>query len=172
MKNQRFMMFMALLLLSFAVVFYSCAGGDGGGDGDGDLGNPQLTITSHSDGQEVYGSRTITLSGNLSDSRTITSVWVNLNGTDFSASFTQTSFSVDLTLDNRTNVITARAVNDKNTTGTATITIQYPFVALTTFQNASVVVGQPDFISNSHNQGGAAGANTIDRKSTRLNSSH
>ena len=159
MKNQRFMIFMALLLLSFAVVFYSCAGGDG--DGDDDIGNPQITITSHSDGQNVFGSRTITLSGTLSDSRTITSVWVNLNGTDFSASFMQSSFSASLTLDNRTNVITARAVNDKNTTGTETMTLQYPFVTLNTFQSANVVICQPDFISNSPNQGGAAGDNTI-----------
>jgi hypothetical protein len=35
------------------------------------------------------------------------------------------------------------------------------FVALTTFQSASVVVGQPDFSSGSANQGGAAAANTI-----------
>ena len=161
MKNQRFMMFMALLLLSFAVVFYSCAGGDGDEDGDDGIGNPQITITSHSDGQDVTGNRTITLTGTLSDSRTITSVRVNLNGTDFSASFTQSSFSVSLTLDNRTNTITARAVNDRNTTGTDAITLQYPFVDLTTFQSASVVVGQPDFTSDLENQGGSAGANTI-----------
>jgi hypothetical protein len=152
---------MALLLISFSVFFLSCPGGNGGDDGEDDLGNPQITIASHSDGQVVYGDRTITLSGTLSDSRTITAVWVNLNGTDFSASFTQTSFSVDLALDNRANTITARAVNDKSTTGTATITIQYPFVTLTTFQNASVVIGQPDFISNLANQGGSAGANTF-----------
>jgi hypothetical protein len=154
-------MFMAVLLISFSVFFLSCPGGNGDGDGDDDIGNPQITITSHNDGQVVYGDRTITLSGTLSDSRTITSVYVNLNGTDFSASFTQTSFSVDLTLDNRANTVTARAVNDKSTTGTATITLQYPFVSLTTFQNASVVIGQPDFISNLDNQGGSAGANTI-----------
>jgi hypothetical protein len=154
-------MFMAVLLISFAVVFHSCIGGNGDGDGDDDIGNPQILITSHNDGQDVFGNRTITLSGTLSDSRTITAVWVNLNGTDFSASFTQTSFSVDLTLDNRTNTITARVVNDKSTAGTETITLQYPFVSLTTFQNASVVIGQPDFISNLDNQGGSAGANTI-----------
>ncbi len=161
MKNQRFIMVMALVIVSFAVVFHSCAGGNGGEDGEDDLGNPQIMITSHSDGQDVFGSRTITLSGTLSDSRTISSVVVNLNGTDFSASFTQSGFSVSLTLDNRANIITARAVNDRNTTDTDTIVVQYPFVALTTFQSASVVVGQPDFISNLDNQGGPAGANTL-----------
>jgi hypothetical protein len=34
-------------------------------------------------------------------------------------------------------------------------------VTLTTFQSASVVIGQPDFTSNLANQGGSAGANTI-----------
>lgn len=37
-----------------------------------------------------------------------------------------------------------------------------PFVDLTTFQNASVVVGQADFASGDSDQGGAADANTID----------
>jgi hypothetical protein len=155
------MIFMALLLISFSVFFLSCPGGNGDDDGQDGLGNPQITITSHSDGQDVYGNRTITLSGTLSDSRTITVVYVNINGTDVSASFTQSSFSVDLTLDNRTNTITVRAINDQNTMGTETIVLQYPFVTLTTFQNASVVIGQPDFVSNLDNQGGSADANTV-----------
>ncbi|MHB8138289.1 MAG: putative Ig domain-containing protein [Smithellaceae bacterium] len=36
-------------------------------------------------------------------------------------------------------------------------------VTLSNFQNASVVIGQPDFVSMAINQGGAAGANTIYR---------
>ncbi len=124
---------------------------------------PTVIITSHSDGDQIFGNRTITLSGTLSDTATITSCTITLNGFNQSVTFfDQTSFTVDLDLADRANTIEVIAIDQVGNSGSSgTININYPFISLTDFQAADIVIGQADFTGQNPNQGGAAGANTV-----------
>ena len=57
--------------------------------------------------------------------------------------------------------ITASNGISPNVTQNFTLTVIETTITLSSFQNASVVIGQPDFVSMASNQGGAAGSNTV-----------
>lgn len=116
----------------------ACNGGTGG------PGGPQAQITSHQDGVTVTGSRTLTVSGTLSGTG-IASVDVELNGAPVAATFDPSSFSASLTLADNANVVEVTATNDAGQSGTARLTLDYPFLSLSDFQAASIVVGHPEF---------------------------
>ncbi len=106
-----------------------------------------ISVTSNTDGQRVVGSRSLTLAGTLSGGPA-TAVSVKLNGTAVSGTtHTSSSFSAPLTLADGSNSIVVTATSSAGTS-TSTLTLVYPFLAFTDFQNASVVIGQPDMSTN------------------------
>ncbi len=124
------------------------------------VGNPPtVQITSHSSGQLVTnGNRNITVSGTGSG---IVTVQVKLNGTALPASAvtsTASSFTASLALANNSNTIEAVATNPDGSASSSVVTVVYPFVTLTSFQRASVVIGQPDFTGAGFN---GLAANTV-----------
>ncbi len=123
---------------------------------------PLLTITSHTDGETITGSRTVTLFGTLSSLNPIVAVDV-LGGADLIfMSFDQSTFKAAIELENNANSVYVSGTDDQGRVGvSAEIALSFPFLDLADFQNASLVVGQPDFISNDVNQGGAAASNTL-----------
>ena len=122
---------------------------------------PQVTITSPADGTVITGSRKVTLTGTLSSLNPIIAVDI-LGGADLvSMSFDQTGFTATIELENNANNVSVQATNDQGQEGISMgIMLTFPFLDLANFQNASVVIGQPDFVSNTINQGGI-GANTL-----------
>ena len=121
-----------------------CGGSSGSGGGGADTTAPEITITSHADGDTVTASRTITLSGTLSDAGTIDEVTATHNGTAIPATITfdETSFSFSLDLVNNANTLAVSATDDAGNTGSATADLTYPFLSLTIGQSAFVVFGQ------------------------------
>ncbi len=106
-----------------------------------------ISVTSNTDGQRIVGSRSLTLAGTLSGGPA-TAVSVELNGTAVSGTtHTSSSFSAPLTLADGSNNIVVTATSSAGTS-TSTLTLVYPFLTFTDFQNASVVIGQPDMTSN------------------------
>lgn len=107
-----------------------------------------VTIVTPTDGQRVLGSRVITVSGTLASTRPIADVVVDLGGVVApDVTFDQTSFSAEVTLGDRWQSITVTATDAGGFPGTAFATVDYPFVALTTFAPAQLVLGQPDFVT-------------------------
>ena len=106
-----------------------------------------ISVTSNTDGQRIVGSRSLTLAGTLSGGPA-TAVSVKLNGTAVSGTtHTSSSFSAPLTLADGSNSIVVTATSNAGTS-TSTLTLVYPFLTFTDFQNASVVIGQPDMSTN------------------------
>ena len=95
---------------------------------------------------------TFTITGTLPDGVTFDSASGILSGTPAVGS----SGTYPLTF-------TASNGISPNATQNFTLTVIETTITLSNFQNASVVIGQPDFVSNDVNQGGAAGANTVAR---------
>lgn len=123
---------------------------------------PRVVIASPSDGAVVTGSRRVELTGTLDSLNTIVALDV-VGGADLIAlDFDQAGFRATLELeDNRNGVIVVATDSAGGVGASTTIELSYPFLDLTTFQAASVVIGQPDFVSGAPNQGGAVGANTV-----------
>ena len=123
---------------------------------------PQVTITSPNDGTIVIGSRKIILAGTLSSLNPIIAVDI-LGGADLvSMNFDQSSFDATVELRNNSNSITVIANDDQGQVGVSTVvTLSFPFLDLADFQNASVVIGQLDFVSSDENQGSLPGASTL-----------
>ncbi len=123
---------------------------------------PQVAITSPADGSVFTGSRKVTLSGTLSSLNPIIAVDI-LGGADLvSINFDQSSLSATVELENNANSVSVIANNDQGLVGVSeAIELTFPFLELANFQNASVVIGQPDFVSITANQGGLPGANTL-----------
>jgi hypothetical protein len=159
---------MRLRLAPIALAFSLATGcGDDGGAADLDAPNPSpdagvdaptdaptdaspvapvVTITSHTDGQRITGSRTITLAGTLADTDTITGVTVTVGGAaPVTATFDQTSFSASITLGDNDNAISVTATDLTAVTGTDHVTVRFPYIALTSFQSATMVLGQATF---------------------------
>jgi hypothetical protein len=113
---------------------------------------PTIQILSPGDGRRVTnGNRELTVSG--AGSR-MASVTVKLNGAALpgsAVSFTDSAFTAALTLANNRNDIEAIATSADGSTASAAISVVYPFVTFTTFQPASVVVGQETPFANADN---------------------
>lgn len=109
---------------------------------------PTITVSSPTDGQRILGSRSLTLSGIL-EGGPVTAFEVSLNGAPVgAASNTATTFSAPLDLDDGDNAIVVSATSSAGTI-TESLTVTYPFLGFSDFAAASVVIGQPDFTSDS-----------------------
>jgi hypothetical protein len=109
---------------------------------------PVVTVTSHTDGQRIAGNRTVTLAGTLDADAdaTVTAVTVTVGAAaPVTATFDQTSFSASVTLSDNANAITVTATDDAARTGSAQLTLSFPYLTLTTFQSASMVMGPSTF---------------------------
>ena len=115
-------------------------------DPDGDTVPLDLEITSHEDGATVTGNRTITLAGTLSGDVTAVTAVLN-DGEPVSAALSGEDFSVELTLGDRENAITVTAHGEGDDSSEATLQLHYPFLAFANGQAATLVIGQPDFVS-------------------------
>ena len=102
-----------------------------------------LAVTSHTDGQKIFGSRNITLHG-LLDASLTHSVTLTQNGKDVTVNVSGNSFSAPLTLADNNNALVLTAHNGGDAQN-VTLTLTYPFLNLKTFQSASRAIGQPDF---------------------------
>lgn len=106
---------------------------------------PALAITSPAEGARITGGTpSVTVTGTVHGASAVT-VATN-GGQAVQATVTQGTFSATLPLDPRANAIVATATNSKGT-ATAAVDVFYPFLALSTFQAASIVIGQADFVS-------------------------
>lgn len=156
---------MRLIALSLCAVLVSACGDDGAGadidaptspDGGNDAGTdtavdampvaPVVTITSHTDDQRITGSRTITVAGTLATDDTITAVTVAVGAAaPVAATFDQTTFSASITLGDNANEITVTATDSTAAAGSESLTLVFPYIALTNFQSAAMVLGHSDF---------------------------
>lgn len=144
-------------LLGFASML--ACGGDSSRPTVPQTGQPTIQITSPANG-EIFanGSRSVTLAGGGSD---FTSVEVKLNGLAIAATdvvVQGNGFTATVTLENNTNMIEAIASGAGGSASSGVIAVSFPFVALSRFQPASVVIGQETFTSN---EAAAAAANTM-----------
>lgn len=116
-----------------------------------DFPGPAVTVafTSHSDGQRIVGSRTVTVSGVL-HGVTPTSFKLTLNGKDVPLALpTSGTFSAPVTLDrDGTNTLIATATASGETS-TATLHLYYPYLSFTDGEAATVVMGQTSFTASS-----------------------
>ncbi len=111
-------------------------------------GQPVIEITSHSDGERILGSREITFAGTLTSPSEITGVTLMLGDVTAPVTWDQATFSAALSLANRGNSISVAAANAAGETTAVTLEVSYPFLTFESGQNASLVIGQPDFESS------------------------
>lgn len=142
------------LLLTFLV---ACGGGgathpDAGPDPSPDApadtpqGAPIVAISTPAPHATIHGSRTIAVTGTLAAPLPIATVHVVASGGgQAEATFDQTSFSATVAVGDNASTITVTATDSAGHAGTASVAIDYPFVALGTLPAASLVIGQRDF---------------------------
>ncbi|HZH04348.1 MAG TPA: hypothetical protein VEY30_11220 [Myxococcaceae bacterium] len=140
-------------LWAFAFCLLGACGG-AASDSKDDTNSPEppvpiVSITSHSEGQRVLGSRQVTVSGLLEDVSALGSVQVLHNGAEVTATVVDQAFSFGLTLGNGSNTIQVVASNSAGTSNSRTLTLFYPYLSLGNLQDAQRVIGQPDFSSKS-----------------------
>ncbi|CAA0103064.1 Uncharacterised protein [BD1-7 clade bacterium] len=150
MKNLR----ESLLLLSMAGLLTACSDSDSSRTTDRDeAAAPPLTVQALEPltlPATQFGDRAIRFDGDLSDA-----LQARLDSGAVTVSLTQNAeaipvdivdgrISTSLTLDNNINTIRL-TLNDGNSEVMREFTVDFPFVSLSTFQSADVVVGQTDF---------------------------
>jgi hypothetical protein len=144
-------------LLALAIMLSACGGASDKHPGSE---SPTIQILSPSDGQVVAnGDRKITVSGT---GFRMASVTVKLNGAVLPASAmssTDSTFAADLELANNSNDIEVIATSADGSTASATISVVYPFVTFSSFQPASVIVGQE--MPNAIEDSGVVDRNTL-----------
>jgi hypothetical protein len=103
-----------------------------------------LEVVSHQDGQQVFGPRTITLSGTISSGAPVTEVVVRHNGSAvLDVLWDQDAFSAAVELDdNDANLLEVLARNDAGKEGSATLSVSYPYFRMETGQAAAVYIGR------------------------------
>jgi len=154
----------SVLGLMLAVATLSGCGSSGGG------GSAALTASANTSAQSLLVGTSIT---------SFTPLTASGGATPYVYSYTGT-LPVGLNYDASTGVLTGTptatyatanvtfSVKDANNTVASTIStvsfsVAYPVVTFTNGQAADVVIGQMDFTSNSANQGGTVGANTLNQ---------
>ena len=129
-------------------------------DDDGDENPPVISNLSHADNEKVIGDRSITFSVDVTDDVGAT-VSVSHNSNAVSLSQTGDTYSGTIILEDNLNNVISIVASDADNTTTQTITLNYPFLAFTNGQSASVVIGQPDFDSFATNRGGSVADNAF-----------
>jgi len=159
----------SLLATTLAFGFISMVGCSDDDDNDtpADTSPPAISNLSHVDNEKVIGNRTITFTADVTDDVGAT-VTISHNGNPVSVTPGGNTYTANITLGDRTNNTIVVTAKDADNTTTETLTLNYPFLAFTNGQAASVVIGQPNFDSFGYNQGGAPGANTLANGSSLL----
>lgn len=106
-----------------------------------------VTITSHVDGATITGSRTITVTADLTDAATDASITAEFNGTPLDPIRTADTVTVTASLADHANTITITATNPHQSAAptSTSLNLNYPFITLSDGQAANIVIGQPDF---------------------------
>jgi len=128
---------------------------------DPDNSPPVISNTSHVNDEKIIGDRTLTFTADVTDDIGAT-VTITHNGNAQTVIQAGDTYSADIALGDNTNNTIVVTASDADNTTTETVTLNYPFLAFTNGQAASVVIGQPDFDSFTSNQGGSTAANTLD----------
>lgn len=132
-----------LQLLVLATLCAACGGNSLSGP------PPTVQVTDPVDGQVFAdGVRAITVRGTGTGFRSVT---VKLNGVPVPSTDVTVqgdSFTAAVTLGNNSNTIEAIASGAGGSTSSGVVSVTYPFISLRNFQEASVVIGQPDFLSD------------------------
>jgi hypothetical protein len=124
---------------------------------------PTVEITSHTDGQRIFGTRTITVAGTATNTP---QVQVVRNGTIVATvAVTANTFTTDVTLDDNRNEL---RVQTPNALVGDDLDLVYPWVDATTFRPMDVAIGQPDKTSNT---GGTSASQTLRTPTVRRRSS-
>ncbi len=106
-------------------------------------GRPTIAFTTPADHARITGTRTVTVSGTLSG--TVDTLSINVNGAPVvSVTHSGTGFDAMVQLGDGPNTIVAKAAGG-GANATASLQLFYPFLALTTGQPASHVIGQTTF---------------------------
>jgi len=128
---------------------------------DIDRDSPDITITSHTFGEEITINQNITLAGTISSDVSLLTIQLN-DTAAVEAKPSGQDFSMDLALALGKNTIAVKARDATGNSRTATLTLYFPFLQLTNDQAASVVIGQDDFGVNEPNRGnGTPDASTL-----------
>jgi len=146
-----------LLATALAFGFISMIGCS---DEESDENPPVISNLSHTDNEKVIGSRTINFSVDVTDDVGAT-VTITHNNVEVSSTKTNDTYTASITLEDRDNNDIAVSASDADNTTAETVTLNYPFLAFTNGQAASVVIGQQNFESFDPNQNGTRGANTL-----------
>jgi hypothetical protein len=105
---------------------------------------PTVEITSHTDGQRIFGTRTITVAGTATNTP---QVQIVRNGTIVATlAVTDNTFTTDVTLDDNRNELRVQTLNALVGDD---LDLVYPWVDATTFRPMDVAIGQPNKTSNS-----------------------
>jgi len=145
----------------FLMLFIVSCGG-GGGDTP-NIGLFQITITSSNHttfAEDTAGTFTFTATGTPKPTLSLTGTLPT--GVTFNATTGVLSGTPAIGTSGTYPLVFTATNAFFHPTQNFTLTVVKATVTLSNFQNASVVIGQPDFVSMAVNQGGAAGANTID----------
>lgn len=157
--NQMLSQFQRSFLPTLTAITFTLSLGACGSDDDGqvDVMPPVVSVTSHSDGQTITGSRAITVEWSVVDGSPVSNK-LTLNGTDQTIiANADGTYSASISLKDRDNSVVVEAFDASFNKTSVTLNLNYPFLALANGQAASVVIGQPDF--ESFDQG--AGANML-----------
>lgn len=125
-----------------------------------DTSAPVISNLSHADLEKVIGDRAITFTADVTDDVGAT-VTITHNGNPVTVTPSGDTYTASITLEDRDNNVIEVTASDADNTTTDSVTLNYPFLAFTNGQAASVVIGQPDFDSTDYKQGGATAANTL-----------
>jgi len=151
----------SLLATALAFGFISVVGcSSDNDDTPADTSPPAISNLSHVDNEKVIGNRTITFTADVTDNSTLT-VTMTHNGNPVTVTPSGDTYSASITLADRTNNTIVVSANDGTNSASQTIGLNYPFLAFTNGQAASVVIGQPNFDSFEPNQGGSPSANSF-----------
>ena len=154
-------------LFAFFCAFSVLVGTGCSDDDDGtppDTSAPVISNLSHADNETVIGSRTVSFSADVTDDISAT-VTITHNGNPVTATASGDTYTASITLEDRTNNTIVVSASDADNTTSETVTLNYPFLAFSNGQAASVVIGQPDFDSTAPRQGGTTAANTLEHGS-------
>jgi hypothetical protein len=166
-KNHKSLYRNVLLITPGLLAIAACSGGGDSSVPPADTTPPSITVTSHTDNQEIIGDRTITLQGTVSDDTQ--SVSILQNGASATTKLSGNTFSADITLADRNNTLEISATDAANNRANVVVNLHYPFLSFVNGQEAAMVIGQADFVSREVNRGNATpSANSLDTPSGNM----